>query len=199
MPKIGMEPVRRAALVRAAIEEIGARGSLDVTVSRIAGRAGVSSALAHHYFGSKDRILTAAMRHILGELGAELRAQQARARGPRARLSAIVTASFSAQSFRPEVIAAWLAFYVSAQNSAEANRLLSVYQRRLRSNLMEALRALGIPDPAPLAETVAALIDGFYIRQALQGPRGSRTEAIAAIEAVIDMALTRDQGREDVR
>ena len=197
MPKIGMEPVRRAALVQAAIEEIGARGSLDVTVSRIAGRAGVSSALAHHYFGSKDRILTAAMRHILTVLGAELRAELARADGPRARLSAIVTASFSPQSFRPEVIAAWLAFYVSAQTSAEADRLLAIYQRRLVANLTHDLRPLMRGrDPGELAETLAALIDGVYIRRARKGAGGSRAEAIASVERVIDMSLA---AMEDAR
>ncbi|SOH95482.1 transcriptional regulator, TetR family [Monaibacterium marinum] len=190
MPKIGMQPVRRAALVQAAIAEIGRQGSLDVTVTQIAGRAGVSSALAHHYFGSKERILTAAMRHILTVLGQELRAELAVVRTPRARVSAIVTASFSAQSFQHDVIAAWLAFYVSAQTSTEANRLLNVYQRRLRTNLMHDLRPLVSGDPYTLAETIASLIDGFYIRQALQGAQGGRLEAIAAIEQVIDMALS---------
>ena len=189
MPKIGMQPLRRAALVQAAIAEIGRQGSLDVTVTQIAGRAGVSSALAHHYFGSKERILTAAMRHILSGLGAEVRTQLALTRTPRGRLSAIVTASFSDHSFQHDVIAAWLAFYVSAQTVPETNRLLRVYQQRLRSNLMHDLRPLMEGDPRTLAETIAALIDGFYIRQALQGAQGSRLEAIASIEQVIDMAL----------
>ena len=48
MPKLGMEPIRRAALVDATITEIGKSGTLDVTVSQIAKRAGMSSALAHH-------------------------------------------------------------------------------------------------------------------------------------------------------
>ena len=40
MPKVGMEPIRKAALVKATIAEIGRAGSLDVTVSQIAKRAG---------------------------------------------------------------------------------------------------------------------------------------------------------------
>ena len=55
MPKVGMEPIRRGALVQATIHEIGRAGSLDVTVTQIAKRAGMSSALAHHYFGAKSR------------------------------------------------------------------------------------------------------------------------------------------------
>ena len=73
MPKIGMEPLRRKALIDATISAIGARGSLDVTMSEIAGRAGVSSALAHHYFGAKDELLQATMRHLLAELGGDTR------------------------------------------------------------------------------------------------------------------------------
>jgi TetR/AcrR family transcriptional repressor of bet genes len=48
MPKIGQEPLRRAALMEAAVAEIGEAGTLDVTVGQIARRAGMSSALAHH-------------------------------------------------------------------------------------------------------------------------------------------------------
>ena len=73
MPKLGMEPIRRAALVKATIDVIGAQGSLDVTVSQIAKQAGMSSALAHHYFGGKNQIFLAAMHQILRDFGAEVR------------------------------------------------------------------------------------------------------------------------------
>ena len=72
MPKLGMEPIRRAALIDATIAEIGAAGSLDVTVSQIAKRAGMSSGLAHHYFGGKDDILLAAMRRIMADYAREV-------------------------------------------------------------------------------------------------------------------------------
>ena len=45
MPKLGMEPIRKAALVKATIVEIGRVGSLDVTVSQIAKRAGCAAAI----------------------------------------------------------------------------------------------------------------------------------------------------------
>ena len=83
MPKLGMEPIRKAALVKATIAEIGRAGSLDVTVSQIARRAGMSSALAHHYFGTKEQMFLAAMRHVLSLYGAEVRGALATAEGPR--------------------------------------------------------------------------------------------------------------------
>ncbi|PTX54086.1 TetR family transcriptional regulator [Litoreibacter ponti] len=170
MPKLGMEPIRREALVAATIAEVGAAGSLDVTVASISKRAGVSSALAHHYFGGKSEIFLAAMRHILRGFGAEVRSRLDHAATPRARLEAIIAASFAESCFDPGVISAWLNFYVQAQQSDEAMRLLTVYQRRLRSNLLFALRPL-TRAPEAQAEAIAAMIDGLYIRAALGAPR----------------------------
>lgn len=169
MPKLGMEPIRRAALVEATIHEIGVVGTLDVTVSRIAKRAGMSSALAHHYFGSKDQIFMAAMRHTLTVYGAEVRGALSMAKTPLERATAIIRTSFSAMNFRSEVVAAWLNFYVLAQTHPEANKLLRIYQARLRSNLTHAMRPLIGARAAASADRIAALIDGLYLRHTLGG------------------------------
>jgi TetR/AcrR family transcriptional repressor of bet genes len=193
MPKIGMEPIRRAALMQATIDEIGAVGNLDVTVSAIAKRAGMSSALAHHYFGGKEQIFLAAMRHILRLYGVEVRSKLARAKGPRARLDAVIAAGFSSTNFRKDVIAAWLNFYVLAQTSADANRLLCIYQRRLHSNLVHDLRPL-IGARAPDAATrIAALIDGSYLRQALARKPATGTAALDQVRAQLAMELQEGQ------
>ena len=152
MPKLGMEPIRRTALVEATIAEVGAAGSLDVTVSRIAKRAGMSTALAHHYFGGKDQIFLAAMRHILREYAEEVRAELALAHVPGARAAAIVRASFATSCFAPATVSAWMTFYAQAQTNPDALRLLHIYQRRLQSNLTHALRPL-CDDPVSAAQT----------------------------------------------
>ena len=193
MPKIGMEPIRRDALVKAAIDEIGRIGSLDVTVAQIARRAGVSSALAHHYFGSKEKILLAAMRRILVVFGAEVRDGLSMARTPRQRLDAIAHACFSPDNFRPEVASAWLNFYVLAQTSAEANRLLAVYHRRLHSNLVHALRPLAGDEANGIAACVGALIDGIYLRQVLGSQQLDQAGAEAMVTNSLDLALTGDR------
>ena len=169
MPRVGMKPIRREALVKATIAEVGRKGSLDVTVAHIAARAGVSSGLAHHYFGGKEDLLFAAMRHILSVYASGVRDALAVARTPRDRLDGIIRASFGPANFAPDVIAAWLSFYVHAQSDPGARRLLRIYQGRLASHLTFALRPL-VGDRAPdTAETLAATIDGLYIRHALGG------------------------------
>jgi TetR/AcrR family transcriptional repressor of bet genes len=159
-----MEPIRRRALVEATIEVVGAAGSLDVTVSQIAKRAGMSSGLAHHYFGGKDQILLAAMHHILKTYGVETRAAVARTADGLASVTAIVETSFDPEQFGPSVIRAWMSFYGMAQTSEEARRLLLVYQSRLRCNLSVHLRAAFGSHAPELAEQIASMIDGRYLR-----------------------------------
>ncbi len=189
MPKLGMEPIRRSALVEATIVEIGRAGTLEVTVSQIARRAGMSTALAHHYFGSKEQIFMAAMRHILSIYGAQVRGALAVAQGPRARLEAIVRASFEAGNFRPEVISAWMNFYVQAHGAKDARRLLRVYQHRLRSNLLHELRPLIGPRAPEAAANIAALIDGMYIRHALREREPDGRAASSRVLGCLEMIL----------
>lgn len=178
-----MEPIRKEALVKATITEIGRTGSLDVTVSQIAKRAGMSSALAHHYFGSKEDIFLAAMRHILSLYGAEVRGALAATRGPEARLEAILAASFSPSNFRREAVSAWLNFWVLAQTVPQAKRLLAIYQRRLRSNLMACLRPLAGTRAGEVADGLGALIDGLYLREVL---KSGAPDGAAAVQTAKD-------------
>lgn len=189
-PRSGMAEARRRALIGAALKEISDRGSLDVTVAQIASRAGVSSALAHHYFGAKDDLILATMRHLLAEFGAGVVARLRRAESPRARLSAIIEGSFGPEQFHRATISAWLTFYAWALSSGQAARLLRVYQRRLHSNLVHALKPLmPAAEAARVAEALGAYIDGVYLREALRGRPTAPGAAILSIEGFLDRQL----------
>ena len=191
MPRIGMEPIRRKALIEAAIATIGARGTLDVTVSQIARSAGVSAALAHHYFGGKEQLFLATMRHLLCEFGTGVSAALAEAEGPRARISAVIRQSFGPDQFAPFTVSAWLAFYARAQSDTQARRLLAVYARRLNSNLVDALSGLVVREDARrIAEGIAALIDGLYIRRALKDGPPDQASAVTLVETYVETELS---------
>ncbi|MBZ9654302.1 transcriptional regulator BetI [Phyllobacterium lublinensis] len=189
MPKVGMEPLRRRELIDAAIRTIGQRGSLDVTVAEIAHEAGVSPALAHHYFGGKEQLILATMRHLLKELGHDLARALQTADTPSARIAAVIAVNFSASQFAPETVGAWLTFYVHAQRSEDTRRLLRVYARRMHSNLVHGLQQLTSRAMATqIAEGTGAMIDGLYIRHAL---RNGAPEAASAIALVEDYVTTK--------
>ncbi|WEJ10909.1 transcriptional regulator BetI [Sinorhizobium prairiense] len=196
MPKVGMEPVRRKALVDAALRVIGDQGTLAVTMSDIARTAGVSPALAHHYFGSKEQLLIATIRSLLRKLRDDAVSAMKAASTPRAKVSALISVSFRADQFAPETVAAWLAFYSEAQRSEEVRRLLVIYARRLRSNLLAGLRALCPADDAErIAEGAAAMIDGLYIRQSLKSAPISIEASVALTEDYVNAHLRASDGK----
>lgn len=185
-----MEPVRRKALVDAALRVIGDHGSLTVTMSEIARQAGVSPALAHHYFGSKEQLLIETVRSLLRQLRNDAVTALKAAATPREKLSAVIRVSFQADQFAPETIAAWLAFYAEAQSSEETRRFLVIYARRLRSNLLANLKQLCPADAAErIAEGAAAMIDGLYIRQSLKSAPISIEASIGLTEDYVTMQL----------
>ncbi|SDT93815.1 transcriptional regulator BetI [Stappia sp. ES.058] len=191
MPRIGMEVHRRKALIDATVETIHVRGFGDATMAEIARRAGVSGGLAHHYFGSKAGLLNATMRSLLLDLSRETTARMAKAVGPRARLSAMIGASFAPTQFQPALISAWLAFYLQARTDTETRRLLRIYHRRLVSNLAHAFAALLPGDRARnAAEGTAALIDGLWLQRVFaDGPPQPRS-AIRRVEDYVERQLT---------
>jgi len=182
-------PDRKQQLVEATIHEIGASGTLNVTVGQIAKRAGVSSALAFHYFGDKERLFLASMRYIMTIYGAEVRGALAVATDSRARVEGVIRASFSASNFRADTIAAWLNFYVLAQTSVEARRLLSVYHRRLHSNLTRDLRPLVGDRAQDVAQRLGGLIDGVYLRFAVNPGDMTGTDAADHVLAALTTEL----------
>jgi transcriptional repressor BetI len=180
---------RRRDLIAATVATIHARGSLDVTMAEIAGRAGVSPGLAHHYFGSKDGLISETLRHLLRGFFAQVRAEWDAARTPRARVSGLVRAAFGPEQFAPETVSAWLSFYVLAQHDPGAGRLLRVYVRRLRTHLVVALRPLAGDEAEAIAEAAGALIDGVYLRHALSQSPPDPAAAIALVDSVIEARI----------
>lgn len=167
MPKVGMQPVRRQQLMDATIRAIHRHGLGETTVQRIAAEAGVSTGIVHHYFRGKNDLLATTMRWLLVQLNRDLIARLAHHRTPRARLLAVLEANFDDSQFQPEVVSAWLAFWAQSSHDSELARLRDVYTRRTLSNLLHPLRQLVGPERARLmATTLAALIDGLWLRAA---------------------------------
>ena len=57
MPKIGMEPIRRAQVIRAVIESIAEQGLEALTMDAVAKKADVSKGVVNYYFAGKRDLL----------------------------------------------------------------------------------------------------------------------------------------------
>ncbi|MGE0613499.1 MAG: transcriptional regulator BetI [Hyphomicrobiales bacterium] len=190
MPKLGMGPIRRKQLVDAAIAVIHEEGFTHATVARIARKAGVSSGIVHHYFASKDDLLFATMRFLLSELRRDAAARLLAASGPTERIGAVIDASFGDAQLDERVFSAWLALYGNARQSERLKRILLLYHRRLRANLMFDLRKLtSAPCAGHIADGIAAMIDGLWLRYALTGKPRDPDEPRAMTREYFAIAL----------
>ena len=146
----GIETERRQALIGAVIGAVEQAGSIEVTMADIAARAGVSPALAHHYFGAKDDLLIAAMRQLLREFRAEVTRRLIASRTPRERVSAVIEAAFDESQFRREAISAWLVFYVAPRKRRACCASISGGWRPISSRAWSRWSARSPRSPSPL-------------------------------------------------
>ena len=72
-----------------------------------------------------------------------------------------------------------------ARSVPRARRLLTIYERRLHSNLLCCLRPIAGDRAEEIATATGALIDGFYLRSALSRGLPDGESAVLLIEAMI--------------
>ena len=189
MPRSGIQAIRKRHLIEATVASIHANGFADTTVQTISRTAGVSPGIIHHYFGGKAALLAAAMRSLLVELRACVVPALRAAPGPRARIEAVIDASFAERQFQPQVIVAWLAFWGQAPHEPALARLQRIYARRLESHLRHDLRPLVGARAGAAAAGLAALIDGLWLSYALGRPNAGGAVARALARDYLDRQL----------
>ena len=191
MPKVGMREVRRAQLIDATLLSIDEAGLAGTTLASVAQRARISTGIVSHYFGDKDGLLEATMRHILRDLWAATTRRRIAAKPqPRARLRAIVAANFDVSQLSGPVMKTWLAFWAQSMHEPQLRRLQRVNTRRLFSNLCaEFAKVLPRAHARRAASGLAAMIDGLWLRGALSGDPFDTKAALRLANDYIDMLL----------
>lgn len=182
MPKVGMEPVRRAQLIDATCESIFQYGLADTTINKISRLAGVSTGIISHYFGGKNELVESTMRKILIDLADAVSMRVHQAATPRQKILAIIEGNFSHQQTSARFVTSWLAFWSQAMHVPSLARLQNVNKRRLQSNLIYWYRRLLSPEESKIAaQGMAALIDGLWLRGAFeqQGFDSQQAKAVA--------------------
>jgi TetR/AcrR family transcriptional repressor of bet genes len=184
-----MEPVRRRQLIDATLESIGEVGYSATTVQGIARRAGVSGGIIAHYFGSKLGLLEATMLDLLRQLKNDLLARLPEHPTPQDRIAAIIATNFSKTQTDSLSAKTWLAFWSSAMHEPAFCRLQQINKSRLHSNLRVSFKTLGHPDPNLAASSLAALIDGLWLRGALTQEGIDAQQCIAICRNNVNLML----------
>lgn len=189
--RTSIEQVRRRDLIEAAYRTFLEFGFNGMTMARIGERAGMSHGIVNYYFKSKDELVCAVVRKanflIMQDTALRLRA----AKSPRERISAVINGNFQAKLFTQDIARAWVSYYAALGQHRELDRLQVAVDGRLASNLMHALTQLVEREHArSLAEYIAVLIDGYWLRHTKSHDPVDSEAVIARIESFVDAALS---------
>jgi len=186
MPKLGMPEVRKPQLIEATIRVIAGSGMANASVAAIGKEAGVSPSIINHYFGGKDGLLEACMRHLLKKLSDDLRLKKDNVRNddPLGKVLAIVEGNFVDVG---DTGSTWLAFWARSKHNPMLGRLQRVNDKRLLSFIRYELnKMLPREQSFYVAQGVAALIDGIWLRGIL-APEGF--ESSIAKKIILDYVV----------
>jgi len=163
-----IDEIRRAELVEAALAVMKQGGVGAASLARVAAEAGLSKGMVLHYFGSREALIEATLRHMNALYGREVAQRLAAARTPLARVEAIVEANFAPWYYRPENAHTWLSFCAEAPFKQQPRRLQRVLHQRMQSNFTANLKPLvGAERARAIALGLTSLIDGLWMRCAL--------------------------------
>ena len=177
---------RREQMLVAAAELIAERGFSETRIADVAARVGASPALVIYYFGTKDTLLTEALRHSEHTFYTAAQSLLERTTSLSRRLETLVRLTCVPQG-PDEIPGAWgLWFDLWAQAfrhpdvAKDRVSLDQQWRELIRQVVDEAVAAdnIGRVDSEEFAVTFSALLDGLSIQVALQDPAVDPTRAL---------------------
>jgi AcrR family transcriptional regulator len=177
---------RREQMLRAAIDVIGERGFPDTRIADVGKRVGASSALVIYYFGTKDRLLTEALRYSEDLFYAEASRRLAAIDSAKEQLEELVRFSCNNEPMDglPGSWVLWIDLWAQAVRHPEVSRDREELDQRWRRQIADVVRAgqesgeFDAVDADDFALLFSALLDGLVVQVALGDPTVSQEVAI---------------------
>jgi len=169
---------RRDQMLAAAAELIAERGFGDTRITDVAKRVGASPALVIYYFGTKDKLLTEALRYSEQAFYAVADELLATTSSMVPRLETLVRLTCIPQS-KNEIAGAWglwFDLWAQAFRHPEVKKDRVELDQRWRSMVAQVVRdgvhsgEISVVDAEEFAVGFTALLDGLSIQVALEDP-----------------------------
>ncbi|RVU28947.1 TetR family transcriptional regulator [Streptomyces antnestii] len=187
---------RREELLRAAIEQIEARGVAAVRIADVAAALGVSNALVLYHFSTKEKLVAAAFAHAAeGDL-AHLRKLLGKRTTALRRLRSAVR--WYAPTGQAKGWRLWIEGWAAALREPALRDVTRDLDKQWKAALAEVVSegvAAGefhCPDPAGAALRLTALLDGLAVQMTAYTGTVSRVR----MQQWVDDALARELGLE---
>lgn len=183
--------IRHDEFIQATLKATYAKGFHAVTMSEIARQVGATAASINYYFGSKEQLMVATMRHLLIMLSQAHRTRLATAQTPKDRLRALIEANFDEALFTPEHCSFWVQFWAAAPYSDSLARLQRINQARVASHFRHELKQLA---PAHIRRAIERMLqsymDGVWLNVAQNKRPITAAHARQESRALLDLVLS---------
>jgi AcrR family transcriptional regulator len=191
----------RERILAAAVRRIASDGIDDVRIARIAMDAGVSPALVHYHFDSRETLLAEALRYSYTRAGDQrISTGELPAASHAERLREMIGQCLPTTPELAEDWVLWVELWLRAVRHPELRTVAEDLYGRLHAwfadEIAAGVRDREFPDsvdPDAVADRTLALIDGFGIRTLIGDSHVSLDDARCAVES----SLARDLGLGD--
>ncbi|WP_328437320.1 TetR family transcriptional regulator C-terminal domain-containing protein [Streptomyces sp. NBC_00457] len=187
---------RREELLKAAIEQIEARGVAAVRIADVATALGVSNALVLYHFSTKEKLVAAAFTHAAEADLAQLRRLLGRRTTALRRLRTAVR--WYAPTGQAKGWRLWIEGWAAALREPALREVTRDLDKEWKAAIAEVI-AEGVaagefrcPDPTGAALRLTALLDGLAVQMTAYTGAVSRARA----QEWVDDALARELGLE---
>ncbi|WP_416985675.1 TetR/AcrR family transcriptional regulator [Streptomyces sp. T028] len=188
---------RRAELLRAAIEQIEARGVAAVRIADVAAALGVSNALVLYHFSTKEKLVAAAFAYAAEDDLDHLRKLLGRRTSALRRLRAAVR--WYAPTGQAKGWRLWIEGWAASLREPALREVARDLDREWKAALAEVI-AEGVaagefacPDPTATALRLTALLDGLAVQLTSYGGTVSRVRAQEWVEDALAKELGLDE------
>jgi TetR/AcrR family transcriptional regulator, transcriptional repressor of bet genes len=167
VPKLGMGPIRREQICRAAVVVIAREGLAGTTMRMVADEAGVSTGMLNHYFTNRQDLLTQALVFVSERNQARCRLAIEDMPAGRERLHALLDSALANDEQMMETWRVWINAYGEAVRLPKLrhtieSRLSSWYE--LIDRALEGLAPPDRPDEIPWSWRFDAVLNGLTIQ-----------------------------------
>jgi AcrR family transcriptional regulator len=168
--------VRRDQMLVAAAHLIAERGFSDTRIADVAERVGASPALVIYYFGTKDSLLTEALRWSEKSFYAAMEEMLQQTPKLRARVENLVDSLLPKSSDVPDDWGLWFDLWAQAFRHPEVKKDRAALDQQWRDLITRVVKAgvesgeIGVLDVQEFTVMWTALLDGLVVQVALEDP-----------------------------
>lgn len=183
----------RQKLIEATMEVIAVEGFSGVTMAKVAEKACLSRGIANFHFRSKEQLLLEILRTLHKEFDDGWKNAVADAgSSPVDQLKGLIKTTLNPPIADFRTVAVWLAFWGEAPPRKKYLEIYAAYDREWDAAVENIIRQM-VDDEfnshgmtlAKIAQSLTAMIDGFWVRFLISGDRHTPEDAVKACFAFL--------------